>query len=172
MDQVGFYFTPKKCTKCHACEIACKLWNEIELGPRLRRVVEVSQGQYPDICQINVSLFCMHCGDAPCIKACPVHALSKSAVDGRVTVEEAKCIGCTFCTWACPFNAPQLGADGKMVKCDFCPDRPLGMPRPCEEVCATGALLSGTRSELDEKARQRSAKRLISEAEPSFYIET
>jgi anaerobic dimethyl sulfoxide reductase subunit B (iron-sulfur subunit) len=58
-----------------------------------------------------------------------------------------------------------------MVKCHFCPDRPLGMPRPCEEVCPTGALMSGTMRELDEMARQRAAKRLLGEAEPAFYVE-
>lgn len=172
MEQVGFYFNEKLCTKCHACEIACKLWNNIEPGPRVRRVVKVSQGKYPAVRQINISLSCMHCGDAPCVRACPVRALSKAVVDGSVMVDTAKCIGCAFCNWACPFNAPQIGADGKMVKCHFCPDRPLGMPRPCDEVCPTGALLSGTMRELDEKARLQSAKRLISNAEPAFYIET
>jgi len=64
---------------------------------------------------MNVSMACMHCGDAPCRNACPVTAISKSAETGIVVVDQNKCIGCGFCAWACPFNAPQLSAPtGKM----------------------------------------------------------
>ena len=48
---------------------------------------------------MNVSMACMHCGDAPCRTACPVTAITKRADDGIVVVDPDKCIGCGFCTW-------------------------------------------------------------------------
>ena len=64
--QHGFYFDHKRCVKCHACEIACKSWNEVDVGPRWREVVKIESGTYPDVQAMNVSMACMHCGDAPC----------------------------------------------------------------------------------------------------------
>ena len=78
---------------------------------------------------MNVSMACMHCGDAPCANACPVAAITKRNADGIVVVDQNKCIGCGFCTWACPFNAPQLStAAGKMQKCNFCQTPGHGTP--------------------------------------------
>ena len=146
--QHGFYFDHKRCVKCHACEIACKSWNEVDVGPRWREVVKIESGTYPDVQAMNVSMACMHCGDAPCRTACPVTAITKRADDGIVVVDPDKCIGCGFCTWACPFNAPQLSARaGKMEKCNFCQtpgrERPLHLPRACEEICPTARSVPG-----------------------------
>ena len=66
--QHGFYFDHKRCVKCHACEIACKSWNEVDVGPRWREVVKIESGTFPDVQAMNVSMACMHCGDAPCRK--------------------------------------------------------------------------------------------------------
>ncbi len=168
--QQGFYFDPALCVKCHACEIACKSWNEVEVGPRWREVVKVTSGSFPEVQAMNVSMACMHCGDAPCLKACPVQAITKRAEDGIVTVDQDKCIGCGFCTWACPFNAPQLAAAaGKMEKCNFCQtpglERPVGLPRACEEVCPTGAIKSGSMVELANAGRERVAAKLAATAQ-------
>ncbi len=163
--QHGFHFDAALCIKCHACEIACKSWNEVEVGPRWREVVKIESGTFPNVQSMNVSMACMHCGDAPCQSACPVNAISKRAEDGIVMVDQDKCIGCGFCAWACPFNAPQLSATaGKMEKCNFCQtpglERPVGLPRACEEVCPTGAIKSGSMVELAKAGRERAATKL------------
>jgi anaerobic dimethyl sulfoxide reductase subunit B (iron-sulfur subunit) len=163
--QHGFYFAAELCVKCHACEIACKTWNEVEVGPRWREVVKVESGEFPDVQAMNVSMACMHCGDAPCQTACPVSAISKRGEDGIVLVDPSVCIGCGFCAWACPFNAPQLTAmAGKMEKCNFCQtpgsERPHDMPRACEEVCPTGAIKSGSLAELAQQNRKKVAGKL------------
>jgi anaerobic dimethyl sulfoxide reductase subunit B (iron-sulfur subunit) len=163
--QHGFYFDHTMCVKCHACEIACKSWNEVEVGPRWREVVKITTGTFPDVTAMNVSIACMHCGDAPCQTACPVRAISKRVEDGIVVVDANACIGCGFCAWACPFNAPQLSAlAGKMEKCTFCQtpgkERPLDLPRACEEVCPTGAIKSGSMTDLANQGRERAATRL------------
>jgi DMSO reductase iron-sulfur subunit len=174
--QYGFYFDHKSCVKCHACEIACKSWNEIEVGPRWREVVKIESGTFPNVTAMNVSMACMHCGDAPCLTACPVNAISKRVEDGIVIVDQNTCIGCGFCTWACPFNAPQLSATaGKMEKCNFCQtpgkERPLDMPRACEEICPTGAIVSGPMSELATVNRENAAKRLSSQGYPGIVMD-
>ena len=171
--QHGFYFDHQRCVKCHACESACKTWTEVEIGPRWREVVKLESGIFPDVQAMNVSMACMHCGDAPCQKACPVSAISKSPVDGVVTVDPNKCIGCGFCTWACPFNAPQLTATtGKMEKCNFCQtpgmERPMDMPRACEEICPTGAIRSGPLTMVTSQGRERAAARLAPSAMQGF----
>jgi Fe-S-cluster-containing dehydrogenase component len=55
MSQIGFYFNEKRCVKCHACEIACKLWNNVEIGPRWR----TGQGEISE-CQGNQCLVGLH----------------------------------------------------------------------------------------------------------------
>ncbi len=171
--QYGFYFDHNRCVKCHACEIACKSWNEVDVGPRWREVVKIESGQFPNVSAMNVSMACMHCGDAPCMNACPVNAISKGISDGVVVVDQDKCIGCGFCTWACPFNAPQISAlAGKMEKCNFCQtpgkERPLDMPRACEEICPTGAILSGPMAKLANQNREKAAERLSNMASKGF----
>ena len=86
--QHGFYFDHKRCVKCHACEIACKTWNEVDVGPRWREVVKIETGTFPNVKAMNVSMACMHCGDAPCKSACPVTAITKRADDGIVVVDQ------------------------------------------------------------------------------------
>ncbi len=168
--QKGFYVDETKCVKCHACEIACKLWNNLDDVSYWRQVVKVGTGGYPNVKVINVSLACMHCGKPKCVAACPVKAISKRVTDGIVLVDRNKCIGCGFCIWACPFNAPQIGADGKMGKCTFCIDRPEGMPRACEEVCPTNAIRSGTMQELGKIAKEEAAARILTEGDSSLYL--
>ena len=174
--QYGFYFDHKRCVKCHACEIACKSWNEVDVGPRWREVVKIESGSFPNVTAMNVSMACMHCGDAPCQNACPVGAISKRVADGIVEVDQNVCIGCGFCTWACPFNAPQISSTaGKMEKCNFCQtpgkERPLDMPRACEEICPTGAVISGPMSELANVNRETAARRLSSQGLPGIVID-
>lgn len=172
--QHGFYFDHSRCVKCHACEIACKSWNEIDVGPRWREVVKIESGVFPNVTAMNVSMACMHCGDAPCQSACPVSAITKSAENGIVTVDQNTCIGCGFCTFACPFNAPQLSAS-KMEKCNFCQtpgrERPLDMPRACEEICPTGAISSGPMTKLATENRATAAKRLVAQGFPGMVTD-
>ncbi|TBR10630.1 MAG: 4Fe-4S dicluster domain-containing protein, partial [Lysobacter sp.] len=44
---------------------------------------------------------CLHCEEPACVTVCPTGASYKRAEDGIVLVDEAKCIGCKLCAWAC-----------------------------------------------------------------------
>lgn len=77
---------------------------------------------------------CCHCKNAPCAAACPVGAIRKDA-SGWVLTDRNACVGCGACLSACPFGIPQMGHDGKMVKCDGCGGQPN-----CVKICPNGAL--------------------------------
>jgi anaerobic dimethyl sulfoxide reductase subunit B (iron-sulfur subunit) len=71
--QYGFSFEADKCLKCWACEVACKQWHGIKAASvKLRRVVEVTSGAFPDVKRTFLSLSCRRCAKAPCSAVCPV----------------------------------------------------------------------------------------------------
>ena len=52
------------------------------------------------------------------------------------------CFGCGYCTWVCPYNAPQLDhSKGHVSKCNMCVDRlEVGLKPSCVSACLAGAL--------------------------------
>ncbi len=103
----------------------------------------------------------MNCLDPACASVCPVGALRKN-VNGPVTYNEARCIGCRYCMLACAFNVPKYEW-GKVLprvrKCDMCADRvAAGRLTACAEACPTGATKFGDRDELIAEAKDRIAK--------------
>ncbi|MFH0728700.1 MAG: 4Fe-4S dicluster domain-containing protein [Pseudomonadota bacterium] len=170
MAQYGFYFDKEKCVGCRACEVACQIWNESVQTVKWRNVASTIQGKYPEIKSVNVSLACMHCGDAPCKKACPRSAITKDEESGRVTVDRERCVGCMLCLWACPFGAPQLGVKGRMEKCTFCEERPAGMKRACEEICPTQAIVSGKIEDLARFSKQNVSGKLFHDENPGVIL--
>lgn len=170
-----FYFDPSRCIGCHACQSACKNRHDVdEDGVDWRRVEHVRRGTFPDYEEIPISLSCMHCEDPPCRRVCPTGAVTKRDSDGVVVVDREKCIGCHYCSWACPYGAPQFGSDGKMQKCNFClsdePGQALdapakakpedgGTPPACVQTCVGDALKAGPVSEMMDEASQSAAER-------------
>lgn len=168
--QYGFYVELERCTKCWACQVACKSWKGIDAGTvSLRRVIEITSGTFPDVKRTFLSMSCMHCGDPACVAVCPAGAITKRAEDGVVLVDDSKCIGCHYCFFACPFGVPQY--DDTMKKCDFCQDRLAEGKQPaCVATCPNGALHFGTLDELSKLAQTKVAKRLSGSTTPSVLI--
>jgi formate dehydrogenase iron-sulfur subunit len=169
MTILKFGFDRDICIGCAACEVACKIENEVPLGIRRRKVVAVEKGEYPEVEKYFVSMACMHCNNPPCQAVCPVKTISKRDDDGIVLVNKNKCIGCGYCLYACPFGAPQFpetglfGSKGKMDKCTFCTQRiDRGEKPACVTACTTKALIVGNASKLETRKRERAARKLIS----------
>ncbi|HYF77210.1 MAG TPA: DMSO/selenate family reductase complex B subunit [Symbiobacteriaceae bacterium] len=148
--QLGFYVNVARCIGCHTCEIACKETYDLEVGVRWRRVRAVEGGAYPKPYAYFVSMACNHCADPICVKVCPAGAYSKRE-DGLVIHDQSKCIGCKYCTMACPYTAPQFDeAKGKMSKCSGCYSRVDDGKQPaCVDACPVRALEFGPLGDLE-----------------------
>jgi len=80
---------------------------------------------------LEVPHLCAQCDDYPCIKSCPVEALSKNQTTSAVIVDREKCISCGQCITACPGQIPFLHPkDNKATICDLCGGDP-----ECVKVC-------------------------------------
>lgn len=140
--QHGFYFNADNCISCHACESACSEKNDLPAYHAYRAVGYVEGGTYPDYTRLNISMACNHCDDPVCLKGCPTRAYTKFAEYGAVLQDPDICFGCGYCTWVCPYNAPQLDMEkGHVHKCNMCVDRlESGLKPACSSACLAGAL--------------------------------
>lgn len=140
--QHGFYFTADNCIACHACESACSEKNDLPAHLAFRAVGYVEGGTYPAYTRLNISMACNHCDDPVCLKGCPTRAYTKFAEYGAVLQDPDICFGCGYCTWVCPYNAPQLDTStGHVSKCNMCVDRlEVGLKPACVSACLAGAL--------------------------------
>ncbi|MDZ7741221.1 MAG: DMSO/selenate family reductase complex B subunit [Bacteroidota bacterium] len=155
--QLAFYFDSNSCSGCKACEMACRDKHDLPAGIRWRRVYEIAGGEWkqdkginiPAVIAYNISLSCNHCEDPACVHACPTTAMQKRP-DGIVFVDPEKCMGCKYCSWACPYDAPQYDKiAGIMTKCDLCRDYiDKGKEPSCVAACPMRVLGFGELKEL------------------------
>jgi DMSO reductase iron-sulfur subunit len=140
--QHGFYFTADNCIGCHACEAACSEKNENPAHLAFRSVGYVEGGSFPDYKRMNISMACNHCDDPVCLRGCPTKAYTKHTEYGAVLQDPDTCFGCGYCTWVCPYNAPQLDpVKGQVSKCNMCVDRlEVGLKPACVAACVGNAL--------------------------------
>ena len=133
----------RRCVGCQTCTAACRHANATPPGVQWRRVLDIEQGEYPDVTRAFVPVGCQHCDEPPCMEVCPTTATRKRA-DGIVTIDYDICIGCAYCAVACPYQArsktlrPRFAYNiemaneakrrddsrlGVATKCTFCVDR-------------------------------------------------
>ncbi len=140
----AFTLDTSACTGCKACQEACKDKNGSPVGVLLRRVIEVTGGDWQDtgsawennVFAYYLSLACNHCIHPKCAGVCPTEAYTVRP-DGIVLLDASRCMGCGYCAWACPYGAPQYDATlGIMTKCDFCSDNlDAGLLPTCVAAC-------------------------------------
>lgn len=158
--QYTFYFDSAACSGCKACQIACRDKHGLTADQPWRRVYEVNGGGWQQrgsawlntVFAYNLSIACNHCESPICAEVCPAQAITKRA-DGIVLLDADKCLGCGYCSWACPYGAlqPNLAA-GTMSKCTFCADNlDAGLPPECVAACPMRALDFGDRDMLAAK---------------------
>jgi Fe-S-cluster-containing dehydrogenase component len=137
--QLGLVIDLDTCVGCHACAVNCKQWNSgghaapltdfDPYGPApdgvwFNRVHSFEAGEGSAGRTVHFPKSCLHCAEPACVTVCPTGASYKRAEDGIVLVDEALCIGCKLCSWACPYGAREFDPDGGvMKKCTLCIDR-------------------------------------------------
>lgn len=182
MADKAILFDTSRCTGCHACQIACKCWNNMPSPTGLNENKFSGTHQNPPDVNGTTRLImtytehestmankrinwafgrraCQHCTDAPCASICPAGAIYVDEASGMVTTDDSKCVACQYCSTACPFDVPRYdGIQGKVNKCTGCVDRiENGMAPACVTTCQPEALNFGDRDEMLAEAEKRLA---------------
>jgi Fe-S-cluster-containing dehydrogenase component len=131
-----------RCTGCAACIVACNNENPVAEGLSWRRIHTFNQQRLATAPVFHYSLACNHCLDPACLTGCPADAYTMDRSTGAVLLDQEKCMGCLYCSWVCPYQAPQFNpAAGVMEKCTFCVHRLHdGHDPACVTACPTDAL--------------------------------
>jgi Fe-S-cluster-containing dehydrogenase component len=180
--KLGLVIDLDTCVGCHACAVNCKEWNDggyhaplTDLEPYgahpdgvwFNRVHSFETGDGAAGRTVHFPRSCLHCEDAPCVPVCPTGASYKRAEDGIVLVDEALCIGCKLCSWACPYGAREFDEDvGVMKKCTLCIDRiynenleEIDRVPACVSTCPASARHFGDLGDPDSKVSRLVAER-------------
>lgn len=148
MPRWGMVIDLDKCTACQACTVACQAENNVPFaGPEQTAMgrsihwqdvmAEVHEGEYPDVHVRFIPRPCMHCENPSCVVVCPVSATYIDD-EGIVQMDYQRCIGCRYCTTACPyairyFNwyAPRFPDGYEAYLNPSVPVRPVGVVEKC-----------------------------------------
>lgn len=151
MSSQGFIFNHNRCVACGACSAACILENGFSF--RARSIYTYNAEAAVSLPVVNISMACNHCSKPSCLEGCPASALYRDQDSGAVLIDDEKCIGCRYCLWNCPYDAPVYLDDRKVsAKCTLCTSRlSEGLQPACSTACPTGALAFGTPG-VNEKA--------------------
>ena len=151
MARWGMVIDLDRCTACQACVAACKHENNVPFSTpdiaaegRLMTWVQLVPTELPGRGGVTaLPLMCQHCDRPPCTDVCPTSATYLNA-DGIVAQIYPRCIGCRYCTNACPYVVkvftwttpewpaamePMMNPDvsvrpkGVVEKCTFCHHR-------------------------------------------------
>lgn len=153
--QKSFVFDLNRCTGCGACIVGCATENMGNQQKNWREIYVFNESRHPAMPLFSLSMACNHCVDPACESACPAQAYSKDEDTGAVTVDPEKCMGCKYCTWACPYDAPRYNPEAGVVeKCDFCVERLKNDELPaCVCACPVDALRLGDLETENEDKR-------------------
>lgn len=151
MARWGLVIDLDRCTGCQACVVACKHENnvpfstpEIATDGRLMTWIQLVPVEAPGHGgRQTMPLMCQQCDRPPCTDVCPTSATYLNP-EGIVAQIYPRCIGCRYCTNACPYaikvfnwTAPEwpeamvpmrnpdvsVRPKGVVEKCTFCHHR-------------------------------------------------
>ena len=156
MSKYGMLIDINKCCGCYNCFLACRdeyVGNDYPgysaaqppEGQFWMRVHEQERGKYPKVKLAYTPVPCMHCENAPCIKAAQDGAVYRRP-DGIVIIDPIKAKGQKQIVNSCPYRVIFWNEESQLPqKCTYCAhmiDKGEKVPR-CVEVCPTEALVFG-----------------------------
>ena len=130
-------------------------------------------------------LLCNHCDNPPCVRVCPTQATFKQ-IDGSVTMDPHRCIGCRFCMAGCPYGARSFNfrdplpfiknlnpayparTRGVVEKCTFCPERLANGQLPACVEASNGAILFGDLNDPNSPVRKALAENFTVRRKPTL----
>lgn len=140
--QYAFEVDLDRCSGCKACVTACHTLNGLDEHETWRDVGTLVGGTASNPLLQHVTTACHHCLEPACMIGCPVDAYVKDPVTGIVKHLDDQCIGCQYCTLACPYDVPKYHAGKGIVrKCDMCSSRlAVGEAPACVQACPHQAI--------------------------------
>ena len=155
MAKWGMVIDITKCNACYSCFIACKdeYWDndyppysaaQPRHGQFWMDLVKKERGVCPCVKVAYIPVLCMHCDNAPCVKAAKNRAVYKRP-DGIVIIDPKKAVGQRQIVDACPYQAIFWNEEKQLPqKCTFCVQRlEQGKIPKCVQVCPSRALIFG-----------------------------
>ncbi|MCL5735139.1 MAG: oxidoreductase [Actinobacteria bacterium] len=111
-------------------------------GHRWMNIERKERGQFPIVQVAYLPIPCMHCGDAPCMKASPEGTIYRRE-DGLVIIDPQKAKGHKEIVGTCPYGVIYWNEEAQVAqKCTGCAhlmDEGWTETR-CSQVCPTGAI--------------------------------
>jgi len=168
MKQWYWIIDVEKCENCNNCFLSCKdehvknEWqgyssSQPDHGQKWMNIKGKERGKYPYIDVAYLPVPCMHCDNAPCIKAAGNEAIYKRK-DGIVIIEPIKARGQKQLVSACPYGAiwwnEELQIPQKCTMCAHLLDDGWTKSR-CVQACPTDALsmLNVEKSDMEHRIR-------------------
>ncbi|SDE71133.1 4Fe-4S dicluster domain-containing protein [Sporomusa acidovorans] len=155
-----FVIDVENCNGCYTCQLVCKDehvendWSPIakpqpDTGHFWLKMTEKTHGQVPKVKLEYVPQGCVHCDNAPCMKAAKNEAVYKRP-DGLVLIDPEKSQGQKEIVEACPYHAvywnEALQIPQKCTGCAHLVDE--GKEPRCVEACPHECIKFGEESEL------------------------
>ena len=150
-----------RCTGCYACQVACKMQNEVALGLAWNKVKIVGPvGEYPNMVRYPLPTMCQECENAPCLEVCPTGATYRDEETGVILIDSEQWIGCQACMQACPYGQRCYNEQAGVVeKCNLCHDLTAKGELPaCVKSCSAGARFYGDLDDPESDVSKELAK--------------
>ncbi len=146
------YIDYERCNGCEICALHCSFVKTGTFNPSRSRIHIIGWEEKG----LFIPSVCLHCEEPPCIPACPERAISKDSENGKVSLDDDKCVGHLTCIPACPYGALTAEpSDNKVLICDLCDGDPV-----CAKVCPVGIIRFVDVDELGPVKWQQHTKKL------------